>query len=78
MLALRQISAKGVPCITMNAFCASVNFEAFTRFCFSPSHDKNENSSFKRFSFPGTELGRPRAGTERLDKVKQISKLPAI
>ncbi|PWR00897.1 hypothetical protein DKT77_20465 [Meridianimarinicoccus roseus] len=42
----------------MNAFCASVNFDAFMRFRSSPSQERlAENSSFKRSSFQGAEHG---------------------
>ena len=55
--AFRQISATGVPsspCLMMNAFCASVNFDAFIRFRSSPSQESvAENSSFKRSSLRG-------------------------
>jgi hypothetical protein len=40
----------------MNAFCASVNFDAFIRFRSSPSQESlAENSSFKRSSFQGSD-----------------------
>ena len=38
----------------MNAFCASVNFDAFMRFRSFPSQENlAENSSFKRSGFRG-------------------------
>ena len=40
----------------MNAFCASVNFDAFMRIRSSPSQENvAENSSFKRSSSQGAE-----------------------
>ncbi|WP_225612459.1 hypothetical protein, partial [Paracoccus sp. PAR01] len=43
-------------CFRMNAFCASVNFDAFIVFSSSPSRGRlAENSSFKRSSFQGAE-----------------------
>jgi hypothetical protein len=62
MPALRQISATGVlsfPCFRMNAFCASVNFDAFMRFRSSSSQESSAgNYSFKRYSFQGAEQHR--------------------
>lgn len=68
--AFRQISATRVPCspcFRMNAFCASVNFDAFMRFRSSPSQENlAENSRFKRSSFQGAEQGQSTATRARL------------
>ena len=62
MPALRQISAMGVPArpvFRMNAFCASVNFNAFVRFVSSPRQERTaEDSSCKRSSFQEAEQAR--------------------
>ena len=48
------------PRFRMNAFCASVNFDAFMRLCSSPSQGRlAENSSFKRSRIQGAELMQP-------------------
>lgn len=56
---MRQISATGVPyspCFRMNAFCASVNLDAFKRIRPSPCKENvAENSSFNRSSSQGAE-----------------------
>ncbi len=55
--ALRQASMPSLPssaCLMMNAFCTSVNFDAFTRFRSSPSQDfLSENSKLERGRFRG-------------------------
>ena len=54
--ALRQTSATEEPssaCLMMNAFCASVNFEAFTRFRSSPS----QGSSAETLTNNGSVFG---------------------
>ncbi|TNB91078.1 hypothetical protein FHD68_15685 [Paracoccus marcusii] len=44
------------PCFRTNAFCASVNLDAFIVLRSSPSQGRlTENSSFKRSSFQGAE-----------------------
>ncbi|TJZ90636.1 hypothetical protein FA743_14680 [Paracoccus gahaiensis] len=44
------------PCLRTNAFCASVNLDAFIVLSSSPSQGRlTENSSFKRSSFQGAE-----------------------
>lgn len=49
-------AALSLPCFRMNAFCASVNFDAFIVFRSSPSREMlAENSSFKRSGFQGAQ-----------------------
>lgn len=60
----------------MNAFCASVNFDAFMRFRSSPSQERvAENSSFKRPSFQEAEqLGhQPISATTPLQMLKEFA-----
>lgn len=46
--------------LQMNAFCATVKFEAFIGFCFSSSHERTtENSNFKRSRFVRNDRVRP-------------------
>uniref|UniRef100_UPI0028A92732 hypothetical protein n=1 Tax=Paracoccus jeotgali TaxID=2065379 RepID=UPI0028A92732 len=46
--------------LTMNAFCASENFDAFMSFRSSPSREiVAENSSFKRSSLRGSDQLNP-------------------
>jgi hypothetical protein len=56
--ALRQTSATGIPsepCFKMNAFCASVNFDAFILLPSSQPWEQVENSNQKRSSFQGSD-----------------------
>ena len=58
--AFRQISATCVPCspcFRKNAFCASVNFDAFKRFCSSPSKERATDNLKGRMSFADFALG---------------------
>ncbi|MFN7399848.1 MAG: hypothetical protein ACK5SX_12525, partial [Sandaracinobacter sp.] len=49
------------PCLMTNAFCASVNFDAFMpRPLAQPRKTEAKNSSSKRSSFQGTEQQRRR------------------